>query len=128
VTEAYRAMLLAAVRRRPRSVGAPFSRWTLQRLVDYLAEHTLLRVSDECVRRALQWAGMVLSCPQHTISRPAPEDAVNNRRLKRPANQVKPGAVFYDADECNRSWMPTLRAMWSPQGLQVHDRHALPAA
>jgi transposase len=27
--------------------------------------------------------------------------------------------VFYYADEFNVSWMPTLRAMWSPQGQQV---------
>jgi transposase len=46
VTEAYRAVLLAAVRRRPRSVGLPFSLWTLQRLVDYLAENTGLRVVE----------------------------------------------------------------------------------
>jgi putative transposase len=32
---------------------------------------------------------------------------------------VKPDAVFYYADEFNLSWMPTLRAMWSPQGQQV---------
>ena len=29
------------------------------------------------------------------------------------------GEVFYDADEFNVSWLPTLRAMWSPQGQQV---------
>ncbi len=33
--------------------------------------------------------------------------------------QVKPGDVFDYADEFNLSWMPTLRAMWSPQGQQV---------
>src|SRR5215831_19738681 len=65
VTEAYRAALLTAVRRRPRSLGLPFSLWTLQRLVDYLAERTGLRVSDETVRRVLKRAGMVLSRPQH---------------------------------------------------------------
>jgi putative transposase len=27
--------------------------------------------------------------------------------------------VFYDADEFNLSWFPTLRAMWSPKGQQV---------
>jgi transposase len=27
--------------------------------------------------------------------------------------------VFYYADEFNVSWLPTLRAMWSPQGQQV---------
>jgi transposase len=84
VTEAYRAALLAAVRRRPRSLGLPFSLWTLQRLVDYLAEHTSIRVSDETVRRALKQAGIVLSRPQHQISSPDPEYAVKKRRLKTP--------------------------------------------
>ena len=27
--------------------------------------------------------------------------------------------MFYYADEFNLSWLPTLRAMWSPQGQQV---------
>jgi transposase len=82
VTEAYRTALLAAVRRRPRSVGLPFSLWTLQRLVDYLAEKTTIRVSDETVRRALKQAGIVLSRPQHTISSPDPDYQVKKRRLK----------------------------------------------
>lgn len=85
VTEAYRAMLLAAVRRRPRSLGLPFSLWTLQRLADHLAEHTGLRVSDETVRRALKQADIVLSRPQHKISSPDPEYALKKRRLKTPA-------------------------------------------
>jgi transposase len=85
VTEAHRAVLLTAVRRRPRSLGLPFSLWTLQRLVDYLAENTGLRVSDETVRRALKQAGIVLSRPQHQISSPDPEYAVKKRRLKTPA-------------------------------------------
>lgn len=32
---------------------------------------------------------------------------------------MKPGEVFYYADEFNLSWFPTLRAMWSPKGQQV---------
>jgi transposase len=32
---------------------------------------------------------------------------------------LKPGEVFYYADEFNLSWFPTLRAMWSPKGQQV---------
>jgi transposase len=83
VTEAYRTALLAAVRWRPRSLGLPFSLWTLPRLVDYLAEQTGIRVSDETVRRALKHAGIVLSRPQHQISRPDPEYAVKKRRVKR---------------------------------------------
>jgi transposase len=85
LTEAYRAALLAAVRRRPRSLGLSFSLWTLQRLVDYLAEQTGIRVSDETLRRALKQAGIVLSRPQHRISSPDPEYAVKKRRLKTPA-------------------------------------------
>jgi len=85
MTEAYKAELLAAVRRRPRGLRLPFSLWTLQRLVDDLAEETGMRMSDETVRRVLKQAGMVLSRPQHTISRPDPEYAVKNRRLKSPA-------------------------------------------
>jgi transposase len=85
VTAASRAALVAAVRRRPRSLGLPFSLWTLQRRVDYLAEQTGIRVSDETVRRALKHAGIVLSRPQHQISSPDPEYAVKKRRLKSPA-------------------------------------------
>jgi putative transposase len=32
---------------------------------------------------------------------------------------LRPGDVFYYADEFNISWMPTLRAMWSPKGQQI---------
>jgi transposase len=85
ITEAYKAELLAAVRRRPRSLGLPFSLWTLQRLVDSLAERTGIRVSNETVRRALKQAGIALSRPQHKISRPDPDYHVKKRRLKTPA-------------------------------------------
>jgi transposase len=85
VTAAYRNTLLTAVRRRPRSLVLPFSLWTLQRVVDYLAEQTGIRVSDETVRRVLKQAGIVLSRPQHQISSPDPEYALQKRRLKRPS-------------------------------------------
>jgi transposase len=32
---------------------------------------------------------------------------------------LKANEVFYYADEFNLSWLPSLRAMWSPQGQQV---------
>lgn len=83
LTPEYQAQVLAAVRRRPRCLGLPFSLWTLQRLVDYLAEKTGWGVSDETVRRSLRKAGLVLSRPQHTISSPDPEYQVKKRRLKR---------------------------------------------
>jgi transposase len=83
VTDEYREKLVAAVRRRPRSLGQPYSLWTLQRLADYMAEETGLRVSDETVRRHLEAEGIVLSRPQHKISSPDPEYEVKKRRLKR---------------------------------------------
>ena len=82
VTPAYREQLLAAVRRRPRSLGLPYSLWTLRRLADYLAEQTGLRLSYETVRRVLAAAEIVLSRPQHTISSPDPGYAVKKRRSK----------------------------------------------
>jgi transposase len=82
ITDAYREQLLAAVRRRPRSPGRPSSLWTLQRLADYLAESTGLRLSYETVRVALKAGGIALSRPQHTISSPDPGYAVKKRRSK----------------------------------------------
>jgi transposase len=84
VTEAYHKQLIEAVRRRPRSLGLPYSMWTLRRLADYMAEETGLRVSYETVRRELRKADIVLSGPQHTISSPDPEYKVKKRRLKTP--------------------------------------------
>lgn len=34
-------------------------------------------------------------------------------------DHLRPGEVFYYADEFNLSWHPTLRSMWSPVGQQV---------
>src|SRR5215216_2426470 len=70
VTEGYRERLVQAVRRRPRSLGLPFSLWTLRRLADYMAEQTGIRVEYETVRVHLKAAGIVLSRPQHTITSP----------------------------------------------------------
>jgi transposase len=84
ITEAYQEQLLAAVRRRPRSLGQPYSMWTLQRLADYMTEQTGIRVSDETVRQLLKAGEIVLSRPQHKVSSPDPEYLVKKRRLKRP--------------------------------------------
>lgn len=83
ITAAYRQQLLETVRRRPRSLDQPYSLWTLQRLADYMAEQTGIRVSDETVRHALHRGGIVLSRPQHKISSPDPEYALKKRRLKK---------------------------------------------
>jgi transposase len=85
IDEIYRTTLLAAVRRRPRSLDLPYSMWTLQRLADYMAERTGTRVVIETVRQQLKKAGIVLSRPQHKISSPDPEYLVKKRRLKTPA-------------------------------------------
>jgi transposase len=70
VTPVYREQLLCAVRRHPRSLGQPFSLWTCQRLADYLAEQTGIRVQDETVRYHLKAEGIMLNRPQHAISSP----------------------------------------------------------
>jgi transposase len=84
VTKAYAEQLLLVVRRRPRSLEQPYSMWTLQRLADYMAEQTGIRVSDETVRKLLKEGEIVLSRPQHKINSPDPEYLVKKRRLKRP--------------------------------------------
>jgi len=84
VTDQYRARLLEVVRRRPRSLDLEYSMWTLQRLADFMAEDTGIRVSTETVRRVLAKEGIVFSRPQHTISSPDPEYQVKKRRLKKP--------------------------------------------
>jgi transposase len=83
VTEEFQKCLLENVRRRPRSLGLAFSMWTLQRLADYLAEKTGIRVSDETIRRELAKEDIVFSRPQHTISSPDPEYQIKKRRLKK---------------------------------------------
>jgi transposase len=85
VSEEYRQILVHAIRRRPRSLGLPFSLWTLHRLADYMAEQTSIRVEYETVRVHLKAAGIVLSRPQHTITSPDPEYALKKRRSKRAA-------------------------------------------
>jgi transposase len=83
LTDEFRKRLLEVVRRRPRSLELEFSMWTLQRLVDFMAEDTGIRVSTETLRRALAKEDIVFSRPQHTISSPDPDYLVNKRRLKK---------------------------------------------
>lgn len=118
-TPAYKERALEAVRRRPRSLGQSYSMWTLQRLADFLAEGTGITVSSETVRRLLAQAGIVFSQPQHKVSSPDPDYTAKKQLVEETRDQVKAGEVFYYADEFNVSWLPTLRAMWSPVGQQV---------
>ena len=85
VTADYVVELVRVVRQRPRSLGLEFSLWTLQRLADYMAEQTGIRVKGETVRQHLAAHDIVLSRPQHKISSPDPEYEVKKRRSKRPA-------------------------------------------
>lgn len=82
VTDAYEERLLTVVRRRPRSLGQSYSIWSLERLVDFMAEETGLRFSAETVRRILKANDIVISRPQHKVSSPDPEYEVKKRRLK----------------------------------------------
>ncbi len=88
VTAEYRERLVHAVRRRPRSLGLPFSLWTLRRLAEHIAEQTGIRVEYETVRLHLKSEGIVLSRPQHTIASPDPEYALKKRRSKGPATDL----------------------------------------
>lgn len=83
ITKEYTQQLLAAVRLRPRSLEQPYSMWTLQRLADYMAEQTGIRVSDETVRKVLKDGEIVMSRPRHKISSPDPDYLLKKRRLKR---------------------------------------------
>ena len=82
VTQAYKEQLMSSVRQRPRALGLEYSLWTLERLADYLAGQTGIRLSGEAVRRQLKTMEIVLSRPQHKISSPDPEYVVKKRRLK----------------------------------------------
>ncbi len=83
ITPEYRTQLAEVVRVRPRSLGLPYSIWTLARLADYMAEQTGIRVEAEAVRIYLKEAESVLSRPQHQLSSPDPEYQGKKRRLKR---------------------------------------------
>ncbi|RPJ25639.1 MAG: helix-turn-helix domain-containing protein [Chloroflexi bacterium] len=83
LTDEFRKRLLEVVRRRPRSLELEYSMWTLQRLADFMAEDTGIRVSTETIRRALAKEDIVFSRSQHTISSPDPEYQVKKRRLKK---------------------------------------------
>jgi hypothetical protein len=56
--------------------------WTLQRLVDFMAEETGLRFSTETVRLILKANDIVISRPQHKVSSPDPEYEIKKRRSK----------------------------------------------
>lgn len=77
------------VRIRPRALEQSFSLWTLQRLADFMAEESGIRLSDESVRLLLKKNGIVLSRPQHKITSPDPEYQFKKRRFKTNATASK---------------------------------------
>lgn len=119
ITPAYEAQLLEAVRRRPRSLGQPYSMWTLQRLADSMAEQTSIRVADETVRK-LREIGRDRAEPSAAQDHQPGSRVLGKKKTVEDARDgLKAGEAFYYADEFNLSWFPTLRAMWSPKGQQV---------
>jgi transposase len=82
VTPEYCERLLVVVRQRPRSLERPYSMWTLERLADFMAEETGIRVSKVTVRRILLEHDIVMSRPQHKVNSPDPEYEVKKRRSK----------------------------------------------
>jgi transposase len=60
VTESYLAQLVDAARQRPAMLALPYSLWTTERLADYMAQKTGIRVHPETVRLHLKAAGIVL--------------------------------------------------------------------
>jgi len=61
---------------------------------------------------------LCLAVPAHHFE-PRPGISGQKKTIEEARDQLKPGDVFYYADEFNVSWLPTLRAMWSPKGQQV---------
>jgi transposase len=128
VTQAYQDQWLQVVRRRPRSLGHPYSMWTdaAARGHAWPSKPGFGYKTKRCgcpskPRRSCS------SVPHHTISSPDPDSVVKKRRFVATRNGLKAGEVFYDADEFNLSWFPTLRAMWSPKGQQVMRPVTCPA-
>jgi transposase len=50
---------------------------------------------------------------------PRPRVRPQKKAIEETRDNLAEGDVFYYADEFNLSWMPTLKAMWSPKGQQV---------
>lgn len=69
ITLEYREMLISTVLKSPKNLGLPYSLWTLQRLADYMAEQTAIRVEPETVRLYLKQTGIVLSRLQQQLKK-----------------------------------------------------------
>src|SRR3712207_6865202 len=50
-TDEYIELALKTIRQRPRTLGLPFSIWSLDRLIAYLKKQTNITVSDETLDR-----------------------------------------------------------------------------
>ena len=65
LTDEFRKRLLEVVRRRPRSLELEFSVWTLQRLADFMAQDTGIRVSTETIRA--HWPKKISCLAVHSL-------------------------------------------------------------
>lgn len=83
VNAEYEAEVLAAVRTRPRALEQPYSLWTLQRLVDYMAERTGIRLGRETLRRLLARHEIVMSRPHYHVHSPDPDYLLKKKQSRR---------------------------------------------
>ena len=119
VTPAYVTQLLNVVRLRPRSLGLPYSLWTLARLADSMAEQTgMSRRSGNGPAASARGRHCFQSSPTHN-QQSCPRIPGKKKTIETTRDGLKPGEVFYSADACNLSWLPTRKAMGSPTGQQV---------
>ena len=63
--------------------------------------------------------GDSLEPPPAHHHQPRPRVRAQKKAIEEARDRLGPGDVFYYADEFNLSWMPTLKAMWTPKGQQV---------
>jgi len=81
VTDDYLEKLLTAVQHTPPELGLPFTTWTAERLADYMADKTLVKVDPETIRLHLRAAGIVLGRVQNERTR---SPAAARRRPRKP--------------------------------------------
>jgi transposase len=77
-----------AVETSPPTLGYGFSNWSVARLVEYLAQETGIRFSDDQLRRLLHQEGFSVQRPKHTMKGKRDEKAYRKakgqlRRLKK---------------------------------------------
>lgn len=119
ITKAYTERLLEVVRQRPAVWGnrTPCGRcndWliTWQSKQGFGCQMKPFVVCSPLTRLSSVGLSTRLAVLTRSISK-------KKKTIEDTCDGLKPGEVFYYADEFNLSWLPTLRAMWSSVGQQV---------